>query len=52
VFIAPKLIGGAHAASAIGGQGIERMQDAWQLDNPQWRIIDGDAYVTGHVQRS
>ncbi|MFM8252086.1 MAG: bifunctional diaminohydroxyphosphoribosylaminopyrimidine deaminase/5-amino-6-(5-phosphoribosylamino)uracil reductase RibD [Planctomycetota bacterium] len=52
VFVAPKLIGGAGAASAIGGAGIEQMADAWQLDDPQWRILDGDAYVTGHVQRA
>lgn len=51
VFVAPKLVGGAQAASALGGLGIERMADAWQLDDPQWRIIAGDAYVTGHVQR-
>jgi diaminohydroxyphosphoribosylaminopyrimidine deaminase/5-amino-6-(5-phosphoribosylamino)uracil reductase len=52
VFIAPKIVGGATAPAAIGGIGITPMTSALPLENPRWQIVDGDAYVTGYVDRS
>lgn len=31
-FMAPKIVGGAGAPGAIGGSGVEKMADAWELD--------------------
>src|SRR6185369_1954173 len=31
-FIAPKIVGGTAAPSAIGGAGVEKMSDAFELD--------------------
>ncbi len=50
-FIAPKLIGGALAASPIGGVGRVQMADALKLDRPQIEHVDGDVYLSGHVLR-
>ena len=52
VFIAPKIVGGATAPAAIGGIGITPMTSALSLVNPRWQIVDGDAYFTGHVDRT
>lgn len=50
-FIAPKLIGGASATSAIHGIGLAKMTDAWRLVEPQVEIIDGDVYVHGRIAK-
>ena len=46
VFIAPKLVGGASAATAVAGQGIAEMSAALCLESPQVRQLDGDVYIT------
>jgi len=50
-FIAPKLIGGQSAPSAIGGQGIAVMGEALLLRDPDVNVVDGDIHVHGRVAR-
>jgi diaminohydroxyphosphoribosylaminopyrimidine deaminase/5-amino-6-(5-phosphoribosylamino)uracil reductase len=47
VFIAPTLVGGALAATAVAGRGIADMSAALQLESPQVRQLGDDAYITG-----
>lgn len=49
VFIAPKIIGGVHAASPLGGSGLELVADAQRLTD--WTIteLEGDVYARGRV---
>lgn len=51
VFVAPKISGGAGAASPIGGLGATLMSDAALLKNVTWREIAGDLYLTGRLRR-
>ena len=46
VFVAPKLVGGASAATAVAGSGIAEMSAALCLESPQVRQLDGDVYIT------
>jgi diaminohydroxyphosphoribosylaminopyrimidine deaminase/5-amino-6-(5-phosphoribosylamino)uracil reductase len=50
VFVAPRLIGGATATGAVGGQGIERMADALRLSEWRHELLDGDLYI--HARRA
>ena len=50
-FIAPKLIGGAAAPSPVAGLGLDRMADAWQLDQPKIQQLGADLYISGRVLR-
>jgi len=47
-FIAPKIIGGATAPSAIGGVGIERMSEALELEQISIVQRGKDIEVTGY----
>src|SRR5579883_2141804 len=47
VFIAPRLVGGALATSAIGGNGVQHMTEALQVSEWKHEEIDGDLYVHG-----
>ena len=46
VFIAPKLVGGASAATAVAGRGIAEMSAALRLESPQVRQVGDDTYIT------
>jgi diaminohydroxyphosphoribosylaminopyrimidine deaminase / 5-amino-6-(5-phosphoribosylamino)uracil reductase len=46
VFIAPKLIGGASAATAVAGRGMAEMTEALRLESPHVRQLGDDAYIT------
>ena len=48
-FIAPKLIGGESAISVIGGEGLEKMSLAVQLESPEIMVIGQDIYVRGRT---
>lgn len=50
-FIAPKIAGGRAAPTPVGGSGFEPMAVALKLDEPQWRILNGDGYLQGRVSR-
>ncbi|MBL9123663.1 MAG: bifunctional diaminohydroxyphosphoribosylaminopyrimidine deaminase/5-amino-6-(5-phosphoribosylamino)uracil reductase RibD [Planctomycetaceae bacterium] len=49
VFVAPKLLGGASATTPVGGQGLARMNEAWRVEQPAIRVLEGDVYVAGRV---
>jgi diaminohydroxyphosphoribosylaminopyrimidine deaminase/5-amino-6-(5-phosphoribosylamino)uracil reductase len=48
-FIAPKLAGGADAASPIAGQGIDRMASALRLADISIEELDGDVHIHGRI---
>jgi diaminohydroxyphosphoribosylaminopyrimidine deaminase/5-amino-6-(5-phosphoribosylamino)uracil reductase len=52
VFIAPKLFGGQHALSAIGGTGVEQVAEGLALSGLQAHNVGGDLYLTGRVRKS
>ncbi len=47
-FIAPKIIGGREAVSAIGGEGFARLSDVVELENLVVRQLGDDLEVTGY----
>lgn len=49
-FIAPMIIGGEDAETAVGGSGVERIADSFRLERVTTDIIDGDIMVTGYVR--
>lgn len=51
IFIAPKIAGGAGAASPVGGEGIERMDQALGLEETTWRNLEHDLYLAGRILR-
>ena len=51
-FVAPMIIGGQDAPSAIGGAGAEKIADALQLDEVEVRQHDRDIEITGYPRRS
>ena len=50
-FLAPMIIGSQDAPSAVGGDGAEKISDAWQLKNVQVAQIGRDIEITGYPQR-
>jgi len=51
-YIAPKLIGGETAPSAIGGQGIAKIDDALMIRDWKWESLGADLYGNGRVVAS
>jgi diaminohydroxyphosphoribosylaminopyrimidine deaminase/5-amino-6-(5-phosphoribosylamino)uracil reductase len=49
-FIAPKIVGGTDAPCAVGGKGIERMSEAFELQNVTVTQRGKDIEVTGYPQ--
>ena len=49
-FIAPKIIGGRHAPSPIGGQGIEFMKEAVELTSMEIQKFAEDILITGYFK--
>ena len=47
-FIAPKIVGGSDAPSAVGGRGVEMMSDALELDKVTITQRGKDIEVTGY----
>lgn len=47
-FIAPKILGGEKAPTPVGGDGIEKMEDAIALNNLKTRKIGEDIMVEGY----
>lgn len=48
-FIAPKIIGGANSKSPVGGEGIEFMKDAIELENIKINQLGKDLMLTGKI---
>lgn len=49
-FIAPKIIGGEHSKSPIGGKGIELMKDAITLKDIKIEQIESDLLIKGKIK--
>ncbi len=52
VFIAPKLVGGAKAPSAMAGLGLAEMTAALRLRSPKVEMLGDDVYLSGCVEHS
>jgi diaminohydroxyphosphoribosylaminopyrimidine deaminase/5-amino-6-(5-phosphoribosylamino)uracil reductase len=50
-FLAPKLIGGRSAPTAIAGEGFARLVEAVTLTRVQIRQVDEDLLIEGYVHR-
>lgn len=48
-FIAPVIIGGKEARTAVGGRGVEIMAQSFHLRKTQIRIASGDIIISGYV---
>jgi diaminohydroxyphosphoribosylaminopyrimidine deaminase/5-amino-6-(5-phosphoribosylamino)uracil reductase len=47
-FIAPKIVGGSKAPTAVGGEGVEQMKDALKLEGVEVIRHGDDIEVTGY----
>ena len=50
VFIAPKIIGGKEALTPIGGIGVEKISEAYQLKNITMKTFDDDILIEGYFK--
>lgn len=48
-FVAPRLIGGDGALSPIAGQGLLKMEQAYQLCNVRTTLLDADILIEGDI---
>ena len=51
-FIAPIIIGGRSAVSAVGGEGIKKIKDAYHLRGMMVKRLGPDLHVSGRIERS
>lgn len=51
VFIAPKIIGGRDAPSAVGGRGQSLMEHVGELQDVRYALVDCDIYASGRIAR-
>lgn len=49
-FVAPIIIGGAQAATPVGGHGVALVADAWQLNRVKVDRFDTDIMVSGYLK--
>jgi diaminohydroxyphosphoribosylaminopyrimidine deaminase/5-amino-6-(5-phosphoribosylamino)uracil reductase len=49
-FYAPKIVGGSLAPKAVGGRGVERLAEALQLRNVEWKRLGPDLLLTARLQ--
>ncbi len=47
-FIAPMIIGGQKALTAVGGLGVDRLADAWRLEEVEVTQVGADLLITGY----
>jgi len=52
MFIAPRVIGGKSAPSAIQGEGVARMEEAVKIYSIKTRRIGDDLMIEGYIQKS
>ena len=51
-FYAPKIIGGSHARSMVGGKGVPRISNAISVTNVHYKKLGEDILVEGYVNNS
>ena len=49
VFVAPKIIGGAEARTAVGGAGVAAVEGAWQVRDMRCRRLGDDFMIEGYL---
>jgi diaminohydroxyphosphoribosylaminopyrimidine deaminase/5-amino-6-(5-phosphoribosylamino)uracil reductase len=49
-FIAPKIIGGRNAVSAVGGEGVSNIKDALEIENMKVKKIGADLLIHGEIK--
>ena len=49
-FIAPKIIGGDKSKTPVEGAGIEKMNDAININNIEVKNIDNDILISGDLR--
>ncbi len=50
-FIAPKFIGGKEAKTPIEGKGVEKVADAFEIENISLQNFDNDIMITGYIRK-
>jgi diaminohydroxyphosphoribosylaminopyrimidine deaminase/5-amino-6-(5-phosphoribosylamino)uracil reductase len=50
-FVAPIIIGGEKARTAVGGKGIDKVVNSLKLERVKIKRFDGDLMITGYVGR-
>jgi diaminohydroxyphosphoribosylaminopyrimidine deaminase/5-amino-6-(5-phosphoribosylamino)uracil reductase len=48
-FYAPKILGGRDARKAVGGEGVERLEEVIRLRDVEWRRLGPDLFMTARV---
>ncbi|MCA9793481.1 MAG: dihydrofolate reductase family protein, partial [Candidatus Eremiobacteraeota bacterium] len=48
-FVAPRLVGGAEAPTAVGGLGVETLDQGWELKDVGWKLMGQDILVEGYL---
>jgi len=52
IFVAPRLVGGRTALNAVGGLGVERMDEGLRLVEMRLESLEGDCYFHGYAAES
>ncbi len=50
-FIAPKLIGGSKAPTPVGGEGIDFLDEAWEIQDITVKYLGKDILLTGYLDK-
>jgi len=49
-FVAPCIIGGAQSPTAVDGEGVSRLADAWRMTSTRVRRLGDDLLITGDIE--
>jgi diaminohydroxyphosphoribosylaminopyrimidine deaminase/5-amino-6-(5-phosphoribosylamino)uracil reductase len=50
VIISPKIVGGAHSPTPVGGRGVEKIAESWRIDVTQNFFVGDDVWITGRIK--
>ena len=51
-FIAPKVVGGKNGFTPIGGVGSATIEEGWQLDEVEYKLLGQDLLITGKIKEA
>ena len=51
-FIAPKIVGGKNGFTPIGGVGSATIEEGWQLDEVEYKLLGQDLLITGKIKEA
>ena len=51
VFIAPVIIGGRQAKTAVAGKGVANVVDSIKLERMRTRFLNGDVIISGYIRK-